>query len=254
MIVSTRQESLLARLPDWYRTPLGQEVARLECDCVQGLLNTTFGYHLVQIGATEIFRDVLATSRIRHRVLMPFESASGSEGSRVIGSVQQLPFASDSIDAVLLPHTLDFASDPQGVLGEVERILIPEGRVVILGFNALSSWGARRLLWRSKGRMPWCGRFHRPGQVRDWLSAQGCDLECCEYRMFRPPLVSLQGPRCGGLDLMGRRFWPILGGIYVMRAVKRVATVTPLRPRMAKASALLSGRVVRPTTRGTGHV
>lgn len=254
MILSTRQEFPLAHLQDWYRTPLGREVARLECASVQGLLNTTFGYHLVQIGATEVFREVLASSRIRHRVLMPFESEPGLDGPRVVGAVHQLPFASDSIDAVLLPHTLDFVSDPRGVLDEVERILIPEGRVLIVGFNALSSWGARRLLWRSKRRMPWCGRFHRPGQVRNWLSARGCDLECCEYRLFCPPLVSLQGARCAAFDLLGRRFWPILGGIYVMRAVKRVATVTPLRPRLANPSALLSGRAVRPTTRGTGHV
>ncbi|EXJ16256.1 class I SAM-dependent methyltransferase [Imhoffiella purpurea] len=253
MIVSIHQESPLARLQDWYRTPLGQGVARLECASVQRLLNTTFGYYLVQIGATEAFRDVLAASRIRHRILMPIEPP-GTAGAQVLGAADQLPFASDSIDAVLLPHTLDFAADPRAVVAEVERVLIPEGRVLVVGFNALSPWGLRRLLWRSKGRMPWCGRFHLSTQVRDLLAEHGCDLECCEYSLFCPPLARFQGGRCSAFDAIGRRFWPALGAVYVIRAVKRVATVTPLRPRLTNPSALLSGRAVRPTTRGTGHV
>ena len=69
----------------------------------------------------------------------------------------RLPLASDRLDAVLLPHTLDFVPDPRQVLREVERVLIPEGRVVILGFNALSSWGLVRLLYRGGGASPGAG-------------------------------------------------------------------------------------------------
>lgn len=252
MTASIAQASALAHLQAWYRTPLGQEVARLECACAQRMLSTTFGYYLAQIGATETFQDALLASRIRHRILLPCEPHSLAGGAQIIAREDRLPLAADSIDAILLPHTLDFTPSPRAVLGEVERVLIPEGRVIIIGFNALSSWGLRRLLW-ARREMPWCGRFRTASQVEDWLGALGCEIERRETLMFCPPLTRMQGTRCGLLDRVGRRLWPAMGGIYVIRAVKRVAILTPLKPVRSKHRAILAGSAVRPTTRGTGH-
>ncbi len=42
----------------------------------------------------------------------------------------------------MLPHVLEFAAEPHRILREVERVLVPEGQVVIAGFNPLSLWGA----------------------------------------------------------------------------------------------------------------
>ncbi|WP_346014599.1 class I SAM-dependent methyltransferase [Thiocystis violacea] len=233
-------------------------MARLESASIQRLLANTFGYYLVQVGVSDGFDAALASSRIRHRIRLPVASfpecaspacASGS----IVGLPAQLPIASDSVDAVLLPHTLDFSPEPRAVLDEVERVLIPEGRVIVVGFNALSAWGVRRLLWRSKGRLPWCGRFYLAWRVEEWLGERGFDIEVREFLMFCPPFGAMVGRRCAALDTLGRRLWPFFGSIYVIRAVKRVATLTPVKPLRAKPSALLAGRAVRPTTRGTGH-
>ncbi|MBK1646260.1 SAM-dependent methyltransferase [Thiocapsa imhoffii] len=246
--------SSLAGLQDWYRSPLGTEVAALESACVQHLLSDTFGYYLVQIGVTESFRDALASSRIRHRILMPCERPSGSQGCEIVARPHRLPLATDAIDAILLPHTLDYAPEPQVVLREVERVLIPEGRVIILGFNALSAWGLVALLRRRAGRMPWCGRFSTAYRIAGALSLLGFDIERREHIMFRPPLRRALGPNCALFDTLGRRLWPILGGVYVIRAVKRVSTLTPLRPAWGKRRALLPGGAVEPTTRESTHV
>ncbi|CRI63591.1 Methyltransferase type 11 [Thiocapsa sp. KS1] len=246
--------SPLAGLQDWYRSPLGTEVAALESACVQRLLSDTFGYYLVQIGVTESFRDAMASSRIRHRILMPCEQPSGHGGREIVGLPSRLPLASDAIDALLLPHTLDFSPDPEAVLREVERVLIPEGRVIILGFNALSAWGLWSLLRGSGTQVPWCGRFRTAYQIEDWLSVLGFDIELREHIMFRPPFRRALGPSCAAFDTLGRRLWPILGGVYLIRAVKRVSTLTPLRPAWGRQRSLLRGGAVEPTTRGTGHV
>ncbi len=254
MTVEPDQPSALARLEAWFHSPLGMEVARLECASVEHLLTNTFGYYLVQVGMAERFDTALATSRIRHRIKLTGEYTKGLTNAPIVGLASALPIASDSIDAVLLPHVLDFTDSPKAVLDEVERVLIPEGRVVIVGFNALSAWGLRRLIWRSKGRVPWCGRFRSTSRVADWLAELGFDIEICEYLMFCPPFGPLLGPRCTRLDALGKRWWPVFGGIYVIRAVKRVATLTPLKPLRGNRSALLTGRAVRPTTRGSSHV
>ena len=254
MTVSQRRTSPFKRLQDWYRSPLGRKVARAESECVQRLLHQTFGYYLVQLGPTEIFREALDSSRIRHRIMLPPEQPSGQHGMEIIGLESQLPLATDSIDAILLPHTLDFTDDPRAVLLEVERVLIPDGRVIIVGFNAFSAWGLWGVLLNVTGRMPWCGRFRMPSQVEAWLADAGFAIEFCERILFCPPLRSAQGARCAPIESLGRRFWPVLSGGYVIRAVKRVATLTPLKPSWNRRHALLPGNAVRPTTRGRSHV
>ena len=248
MSASNGAGSPLARLEDWYRSPLGTEVADRETACVAEMLGDVFGYYLVQVGVTERFREALAASRVRHRILMPCDVPSGRPGLEVVGDPIRLPLASDGVDALLLPHTLDFVADPRQVLQEAERVLIPEGRVFVVGFNALSTWGLRGLLSRRGGRVPWCGRFRTSYQVEDWLSVLGFDVELCEHVVFRPPFGRTQGPRLTVLDSLGRRVWPGLGAVYVIRAVKRVATLTPLKPSWSRRRAVLPG-AIEPTTR-----
>lgn len=249
----TGSESPLARLQDWYRSPLGAEVAALESACVQRLLNDTFGYYLVQIGVTETFREAIGSSRIRHRILMPCERPRGWSGREVVGLPSRLPLATDSIDAIFLPHTLDFWSEPQAVLREVERVLIPEGRVIVMGFNAISAWGLWSLVRRGSDQVPWCGHFRAAYQIEDWLSVLGFDIEQREHLMFRPPFRHALGTSFASFDRLGQRLWPVLGGVYLIRAVKRVATLTPLRFSWSRRPSLLRGKAVEPTTRGSGH-
>jgi ubiquinone/menaquinone biosynthesis C-methylase UbiE len=56
--------------------------------------------------------------------------------------LRELPFAANSIDLAVMPHVLESHDNPHQILREVERILIPDGQLVITGFNPLSLWGA----------------------------------------------------------------------------------------------------------------
>jgi hypothetical protein len=121
---------------------------------------------------------------------------------------------------------------------------------VILGFNALSLWGAWSLMRRRQQRMPWCGNFLTPFRVNDWLSLLGLDIEMQEMMMFRPPWRRALLQQLSFLDSMGSRFWPLLGGVYAVRAVKRVSTLTPLRRTWNRRRPVLAGGAVEPTVRG----
>ncbi|MCK7576079.1 MAG: class I SAM-dependent methyltransferase [Chromatiales bacterium] len=175
-------------LQAWYRSVLGAEVARIECAGVQRLLANVFGYYLIQVGASEGFGEALAASRIRHRIrLSGGRSGDGVRGPTVIGDPTALPLASDSIDAVLLPHVLEYSDQPRAILAEVERVLIPEGRLVLLGFNPLSLWGLGHLGWPACRRPPWNGRWRLAVQVERWLTEQGFEIEARERALFCPP-------------------------------------------------------------------
>jgi SAM-dependent methyltransferase len=219
------------------------------------MLGDLFGYYLLQVGWSQAYTEALAHCRIRHHLILESRLPGLGAGRTLVGEERALPVASDCVDAVFLPHTLDFAPDPYQVLREAERVLIPEGRLVVLGFNPWGSWGWCRLLRRRAGRFPWNGRFLSPQRVSDWLNLMGFDLEWQEPLMFLPPL---RRPgmlrRLETLEPLGRRWMPWTSGGYGIRAVKRVSTLTPVQPMWKIKGRLLPGQAVEPTARGGAGV
>jgi len=196
----------------------------------------------------------LSASRIRARVMMDKELPPRVGACPVRTLTHAVPVSADSVDVVLLHHTLEFAADPHAILREVERILIPEGHVVIVAFNPWSFWGVWRLLRRRRGRPPWCGHFLGVTRIKDWMGLLGFDTVEVRPLFFRPPLRH-EGMmrRMRFLDRAGERWWPLLGGVHIVVAKKRVATLTPIKPRwlrpkrvalVADAAEPSSGRVI----------
>jgi SAM-dependent methyltransferase len=224
-----RMRAWFTRIPGrWFQAEERAQLAKI--------LPNLFGYHLLQIG--DLYsKGCLNTTRIPHCMVVDVElqnppPARERARSGVQGAAECLPVATDYLDVVLLPHTLEFTEHPHQVLREVERILIPEGHVVILGFNPWSLWMLWRLALGWRGRPPWCGRFIGQTRLRDWLQLLGFDIVSCQRYFYRPPL-NHKGimKRLRFLDYLGQRWWPVLGAGYVMMAKKRVATLTPLKTR-----------------------
>ncbi|KRT54499.1 class I SAM-dependent methyltransferase [endosymbiont of Ridgeia piscesae] len=237
-------------LQAWFARMPGQVLAEQEQALIEEWGSSLFGYHVVQIGAPAATMDLLATSPARHRILLSKEDGAGGASPALIGDCTRLPFATDSVDGVVLPHTLDYSTDPHQALREVERILIPEGRVLITGFNPWSLWGMWQLFRLRRRQPPWCGHFFGAGRIQDWLSLLGFGLERIDWLMYRPPLASRQlMEQLAFLEKSGARFWPMLGGVYLIQAVKRTSTLTPLRPRWRMGKQVLPANAVEPTTR-----
>jgi SAM-dependent methyltransferase len=146
---------------------------------------------------------------------------------------EALPFPNASIDLIVLPHALELARDAHHALREVERVLVPEGRVVITGFNPASLWGMRQRAGRLRqgmglGRgeslyLPRAGDFIGYWRLRDWLRLLGFEVEVGRFGCWRPPVRSAVWlDRFAWLDGIGDRWWPVLGSVYVVVAVKRV--------------------------------
>ena len=215
----------------WYQTNLGQQLASSELALVEAQLPNLFGYHLLQLGAVG-HESLLRGSRIRHQLVIESDYSFRKDDIGLYAKPHQLPIATDSIDALLLPHTLEFSEDPHQVLREVERVLIPEGHVLILGFNPLSFWGLRKLFGFSHRERLWRGKYVSMVRIKDWLSLLGFDAVECRYSFYRPPIqwAGLLG-KLAFLESVGRRLWPILGGVYLVVAKKRVTTFTPIRAK-----------------------
>lgn len=222
-------ESLVEALDRWFRTDLGALVLKQEQQRLAHLASRLFGYYLVEVSLLCNHPDYLQACPVRRRFRL---SPCAAEGIHAQALPERLPVATDYIDAVILLHTLDFARDPRQVLREVERVLIPEGKVVITGFNPWSLWGLWRAMPGASRKLPWRGHFLSFSQVEDWLSLLGFDVEQAHTLLFRPPWKKAFLMRHALLmERLGERFWPWLAGVYIIVASKRVSTLTPIRPR-----------------------
>jgi SAM-dependent methyltransferase len=229
----------------WFDSPAGRRALEEEAQLLSGVYATLFGYWIVQIGAWGRRDELLAMSKIRGRALI---AATRGETSGFIGDPTALALAPDSVDAVLLPHTLERSVDPHAVLREAERVLVGEGCLLIFGFSPLSFWGIRRLASRSAA--PWAGRYIGEGRIRNWLKVLGFEVEHTVRYLHGIPaehpalLRRLQFTR--GL---GRRCYPGLAGGWFIVARKRVTTLTPIRPAREKRKRALVGSLAHPSTR-----
>ncbi|MGC8806320.1 MAG: class I SAM-dependent methyltransferase [Thiomonas sp.] len=136
-----------------------------------------------------------------------------------------LPFPAQSLDLVVLPHTLEWVDDPHACLREVDRVLMPGGQVVISGFNTWSLWGVRQQFGRVGGGwyLPQHGEFLAPRRVRDWLRLLSFEVTQGRFGCYRPALCSpLWLHRWRFMDKAGDRWWPVFGAVYFLAAIKRV--------------------------------
>jgi SAM-dependent methyltransferase len=228
-------------LQDWFAAPLGRRLLDKEKRLLHSLLAPLFGYHLLQLGSMgEV--QWLDGSRIKHRCII---NTGASGKSHLCAHAEALPIASDSVDVVILGHVLEFSEHPHTVLREVERVLIAEGHLILLAFNPFSLWGGRQLL--RGATPPWNGYFRSALRIKDWLALLGFEVLEQHGLFFTPPVKNLWLQRhLAFLENAGQRWWPHLGGVYVLVAKKRVATLTPIKPRWMSTQNVLA--TVRPST------
>ena len=234
-------------LRSWYASKVGAFLLNDIKAQLDLLLPQIFGFYALQIGCSI---DMLTSSRIKRRIKLDFDTRDVN----LLASPDYLPFQEDSLDLILLMHSLDFAEDPHRILREVDRTLIPEGYVLIVGFNPASLYGVWKLFKQRKNSVPWCGRFYTSARLRDWLSLLGFDTLVSNTLGFRPPIqhTGLQ-QRLVFVERTGVKFAPYLGGIHVILAQKKVATLTPLRRRWFPRRSLLAGNLTEPSTRESTH-
>jgi len=217
-----------ASLRRWYRRPLGRRLAEVEQTALTEQLPQLFGYYLMMIDPPWESCS-LSDSRIQHHFIQRIRTEAGAEAG-VVGHTDQWPVLTDTLDAIILPHTLEMTSEPHQVLREADRSLIPDGHLVILGFNPRSLWGVQRALsWRSR-EMPWVTRFVSVSRIRDWLSLLGFDILHCRYLFHRPPLQNARLlERLKFLEPATGNGYRLLAGAYILVARKRTVILTPLK-------------------------
>jgi len=218
---------------NWFDSPVGGTVLREEGALARHALDDVFGFELLQVGTWGPARHLLGAARTQHTTLLAPEPKAGVT---LCAPLTSLPFASDSIDAILLPHTLELVEDPYAVLREAERVLVAEGCLLICGFNPWSGWGARRLfghLLRRPAFPPHTRRLLAERRLRDWVALLDFEVADVFGYLGSLPIAGRRRLMSDGTPLEApyRQRGTLNAGGYLLKARKRVQTLTLVRPR-----------------------
>jgi SAM-dependent methyltransferase len=235
-----------ASLAAWWQQGIGRAVLAAEGELLGEALEDVFGWELLQVGAWGDGRELLRNGRTRRQTILAPHAGHG--GADVIARASHLPITSDSVDAALLPHTLDFAADPYAIVREVDRVLSGEGQLLVLGFRPWSLWGLRARATRS-GYPPGLRRVLSARRVREWLVLLGYEVIAERRYLYCSPWSSAYPAETSTARLLRRGLVnPLPAGAWLLKARKRVYTLTPVRPRFREKPAVIGG-LVKPTTR-----
>lgn len=229
-------------LHEWFQSPAGRYVIEREQAWLNNTVADIFGFRAVQLGTLPI--DGLAESRIPHltyvaehivkqsdkigtnSLIHPVGEAETlpSPQAHILANFEDLPFENQSLDLLVLPHILEFSEDPHQILREVERVLMPEGRVIVTGFNPLSLWGAaQKTVGKWKPAFPASCRPMQVGRLRDLLQLLSIEAETGRFGCYRfPGNTERAFQRFEFMEKAGDRWWPFCGAVYFLCAVKRV--------------------------------
>lgn len=236
----------LRELRAWCKQPLGRQLADAEQALLREVLSDLFGYHLVVLDPP-CPPEALGASRIMHQVVQTCVGQGLSEAPGLLGKAETLPIQSDCIDAFVLPHVLELATDKHQVLREIDRCLVAEGHVVILGFNPYGWWGLRPLIPGLRAGVPWSLSFISMSRLKDWLSLLGFDIVHTRYLFIHPPWqYGRDKPEWEIFKRLHHDRWPLFAASYVLVARKRVVTLTPIKPRWRPRRAIIAGGVAEP--------
>lgn len=236
------QESAIVSLSAWLNTDPGQYARNWEQTRFDSMVDNVFGYRALQIGLPEL--DLLRANRMPFKAFVGPELPAAEQTYDWAGIVRAepefLPFDRESMDLVVLPHILETSSNPHQVLREVDRILMPEGRVVISGFNPWSLWGLRQ---RTPFLKPWLppevNQQVSLSRLKDWFKLLSFEIEFGHFGCYVPSFRTKKWlDRTAFFESAGDRWWPACGGIYVVSAVKRLHGMTLLKPNWKKNRAV----------------
>ena len=211
---------------EWFKSPLGQYLLNLEYGYINPVVMDTFGFYAIQMGNLDI--DFLDHSRI------PNKFSLNSNHADLMASNEALPFEEASVDLIIAPHILEQMAEPYELLKEIHRVLMPEGRLIISGFNPMSLWGIKRLLSFDID-YPWNTKFIPLSKIKEWLPIIGLEMVEGKMGCYVPPIQQSSWlKKLHTMEKLGDRWWPMLGGFYFLVIQKRVHGMTPIRPLWKK--------------------
>ena len=239
----TAESKGFANIEDWYLSETGQYLLEELEARLTPILATTFGYYSLQVGCAGLAGRLQQGCRVKRQ----FTLGEADQVTDIEASPSMLPIASDSVDLVILMHHLSNTSEPHAILREALRVLIPEGKLVIIDFNPKSLWGLRHFFQSWLEHVPFKGHFYTAKRIDDWMRLLGFDQSRLYRVGYLPPIQKPAIVRHLSWLEKGMRNWlPLFGALNLMVYSKNISPLTPVRHRWVTRK-LLPAKVARPS-------
>ncbi len=239
----TTESKGFANIEDWYLSETGQYLLEELEARLTPILATTFGYYSLQVGCAGLAGRLQQGCRVKRQ----FTLGETGQATNIEASPSMLPIASDSVDLVILMHHLSDTNEPHAILREAFRVLIPEGKLVIIDFNPKSLWGLRHFFQSWLEHVPFKGHFYTAKRIDDWMRLLGFDQSRLYRVGYLPPIQKPAIVRHLSWLEKGMRNWlPLFGALNLMVYSKNISPLTPVRHRWVTRK-LLPAKVARPS-------
>ena len=212
---------LLPKLERWFEGDRGRKILDCQRVMIEEVLGRCFGYHLLQLSVTARVQ-LYENSRVQNN----YRCHPLATNSHARCDFDQLPFANESLDVVIVHHVHEFVSHPHQLLREIQRVVIPHGHLIIMGFNPWSPLGVYSRIGHLLPKSLWQNHLISSRRMKDWLSLLGFETQMSHFGYHSPQLLErTDSPMFNRL----LRHWP-LGDFYLISAIKEEATMTPVKP------------------------
>ena len=216
----------------WYETPRGKLLQQVEAEYIRRSITVSCKQRVLQIGGLGWENQFIDCSLYENFIILDAHNLGYEGAKKIRAKAYSLPIQTESVDLILLPHLLEFDAHRFQTMREIERVLKPEGHLIIINFNPWSFWVRCQYLWKKKLADSWQGHFISKQRVLDWLKL--LNFETKSASEFN--IDSYQAAAAGNFKAGHFSFFTTA---YAIRAIKRRFTLIPLaseamkRPRIA---------------------
>jgi SAM-dependent methyltransferase len=213
-------------LRQFYATPFGESVRALIAAALHTLWSEARGDAVLGIGYCPPYLESYLEEGAPVMACMPAQQGAAywpaSRLNRVfLAAESDLPLRDNSINRILLLHSIEHSDHLPWMMEEIWRVLTPGGRVLAIVPNRLSFWSHS-----AKSPLGY-GRPFSMAQLRDLMTSHQFTLTRSGSALFIPPLrwpLLWRGAR--HIEKIGRWLCPFLGGVLLLEAEKQIYAAT----------------------------
>jgi SAM-dependent methyltransferase len=212
----------VSQLRDFYASPLGKLARRILSRRIRDRWDNVSSMDIVGLGYASPFLRIFNSEARVTAALMPHRQGvvqwprEGPYRSTLVPETE-LPIRDTSVDCVLVVHGLEHVEARHAYLREIWRILMPQGRVIIVVPNRRGAWAQLESTPFGHGRPYSVGQIER--LLRDVLLGPVGVTPC----LFAPPFRARALPSAALVwERVGARLWPAFSGVLIVEAIKQV--------------------------------
>lgn len=225
----------------WYQTPRGKLLQELEAEYIKRSITVSCKQIILQIGGLGWENEFIDCSLYKSFTILDAKSLGWGQAKKIQAKSFCLPVQTCSVDMIIVPHLLEFDASRFQTMREIERILKPEGILLILNFNPWSIWVRYQCLWEIKMADSWLGHFISRPRALDWLRLLNFEV-ITSSEFYLDSVKSTHGKFI-------RRSYSFRSTAYAIKAIKRRYNPIPLTPvNVVRRSLSLANPLSSPST------